>query len=219
MTLLTMPPTQRLKVALALIVCSLALLAALPGGAAAHKPIIEDRDASGYGHAIYVADPDVSWGLYGFLGTADDVDFYAFDVRDRQDLSTNILVPVKGVYRAFRPSYAIVGPGVMSRAPVPFEVPPGMGALVVDMPADSGQFYEPFGGVSYWQSPVNHTMLDRPGRYYVAVFDRGRAPGDYVLAIGDKESFGLCDLPGVLWTTLRIRFGVWDHSEIVSRGR
>jgi hypothetical protein len=196
------------------------LLAALfTGIASAHRPMIEDRDASGYDKAIYVPDPDISRAIYGFLDTKDNVDFYAFDVSGHLNLSTNILVPALDVYRGFRPSYAIIGPGINGTATVPFDVPPGMGTLVIDMPAASEPFYEPFGGINYWQSPLDHTLLDVPGRYYVAVFDRWHSRGDYVLAIGEKESFGLTDLPGVLWTTLRIRAGVWDHSRLVAGHR
>jgi hypothetical protein len=205
----------RLIVTAALALALLLLL--LPGSATAHKPIIEGRDIGGYGDAAYLPDPDVSWAIYGFVEREGDVDYCSFDVAGGLNLSTNVLVPVKGVYREFRPSYAIIGPGIDASDPVPFEVPAGMGALVVDMPADSGEFYEPFGGVSYWQSPRNYTVLSKPGRYYIAVFDRDRGRGDYVLAVGERESFGLLELPRVLWNTLRIRLGAWDHSARLSK--
>jgi hypothetical protein len=212
--------TGAVKVALPAAALALLLSAALFSCvASAHRPVLEEKDISGYDSAIYVPDPDVSRALYGFLESPGDVDYYAFDVRDSQNLSTNILVPALEVYRNFRPSYAILGPGVKGTVPVPFAVPQGMGVQVIDMPADSESFYEPFGGVRYWQSPVHYALLDRPGRYYVAVFDRGHARGDYVLAIGEKESFGLPDLPDVLCTTLRIRLGAWDHSKTVSGNR
>jgi hypothetical protein len=194
-------------------------VAVVPCAVLAHRPIIEDRDTSGYGDPIYVPDSAVSWARYGFLGSQDDVDYYAFDVTEPQDVSVSILVPVRYVYRDFRPSLAILGPGINSTMPVPFDVPRSTGAHVISMPADSETFYEPFGGVNYWRSPVSHIWLDRPGRYYVVVFDRMHARGDYVLAIGEKESFPLSDIPGILWTTLRIRACVWDHSKTVSGAR
>jgi hypothetical protein len=206
----------RITALLAAALAFLLFVALFSCAASAHRPVIEDRDASGYDNATYIRDPEISWALYGFLDSPDDVDFYAFDVKGCQNLSTNILVPAIDVYRDFRPSCAIVGPGINGTVSVPFDLPPGMGARIIDMPADSGRFYEPFGGINYWQSPVNYTWLVTPGRYYVAVFDRKQSRGDYVLAIGEKESFGLFDLPEVLWTTLRIRRGVWDHSSIVA---
>ena len=196
----------------------LVLLALLPGPAFAHKPVLEDRDAS-FASPINVPDPSVSWAFYGFLDTKDNVDYYYLDITEPLNLYTNILVPVEDVYQSFRPSYAIIGPGLNASDPGPFTVPVGSGSLAIDMPADCPQFYEPFGGINYWQSPANYTMLRQPGRYYLAVFDREGLRGDYVLAVGERESFGLFDLPWVLWNTIRIRLGFWDHGALVRAGR
>jgi hypothetical protein len=209
--------SRTITLAFAIILLSLLpALALLCCPAEAHKPIIEARDVTGYDDAIYVPDPGISWAIYGYLDSADDADYYAFDIRSPLNVSAGILVPVNDVYKDFRPSFAIVGPGNNGTAAPPFAVPPGIGVRIFDMPRDSGTFYEPFGGVEYWQSPTSHVWLDRPGRYYVVVFDRSHARGDYVLVIGERESFSLADLPGVLRDVLRIRSGALDHSKKVS---
>lgn len=187
------------------------------GHASAHKPLIEKTDTGGFADAVEIRDPAVSWAIYGFLENAGDVDYYYFDLEDGLNVYTDLLVPVSPVYEEFRPSYAIVGPGVPGNDTVPFEMTPGSSALVVDSPGGAREtFYEPFGGITYYKGIPKHTMLTVPGRYYVIVYDDRRMPGDYVLAVGEKESFRLRDLPGVIAAVFRIRTGAVDHSSIVS---
>jgi hypothetical protein len=188
--------------------------------ASAHKPILEEQDTRGYSDAIEVPDPAVSWAVYGFIEAPGDIDYYYFDLKDGLDLYTELLVPVNPVYEDFRPSYAIIGPGVSGNDTVPFEVQRNGSVLTVDSPAGTREtFHEPFTGISYYRGIRKHTMLTRPGRYYLAVFDGRRMQGDYVLAVGEKESFGISDLPGTIAAVVRIRSGALDHSNIVSRNR
>ena len=196
---------------------ALLLVVLASGAASAHKPILEERDTRGYGDAIEVPDPVVSWAIYGFIEAPGDIDYYYFDLKDGLNVYTELLVPVSPVYEDFRPSYAIIGPGVSGSDTVPFEAHREAGVLVVDSPAGTREtFHEPFTGISYYRGIRKHTLLTMPGRYYVAVFDGRQMQGDYVLAVGEKESFGIKDLPGVIAAVLRIRSGAVDHSSQVS---
>lgn len=196
---------------------ALLLVAMASGVASAHKPILEERDTRGYGDAIEVPDPVVSWAVYGFIEAPGDIDYYYFDLKDGLDLYTELLVPVNPVYEDFRPSYAIIGPGVSGNDTVPFVVQRGASVLAVDSPAGIREtFHEPFTGISYYRGIRKHTLLAGPGRYYLAVFDGRHMQGDYVLAVGERESFGITDLPGVIAAVVRIRSGAIDHSGKVS---
>ncbi|OPY27617.1 MAG: hypothetical protein A4E28_01952 [Methanocella sp. PtaU1.Bin125] len=198
-------------------VTALLLILLASGQASAHMPIIEKKDTAGFADAIHIRDPAVSWAIYGFLEKPGDADYYYFDLEDGLNVYTELLVPVSPVYEEFRPSYAIVGPGVPGNDAVPFETAPGSSALVVDSPGGAREtFYEPFGGITYYKGIPKHTMLTVPGRYYVVVYDDRLMRGDYVLAVGEKESFRLRDLPGVIAAVFRIRTGAVDHSSIVS---
>jgi hypothetical protein len=196
---------------------ALLLIALASGVASAHKPILEESDTRGYGDAIEVPDPVVSWAIYGFIEAPDDIDYYYFDLDEGLNVYTELLVPVSPVYEDFRPSYAIIGPGVSGSDTVPFEALREAGVLVVDSPAGAREtFHEPFTGISYYRGIRKHTMLTMPGRYYVAVFDGRQMQGDYVLAVGEKESFRIRDLPNVIAAVVRIRTGAVDHSDKVS---
>jgi len=196
---------------------ALVLVALASGVASAHKPIIEERDTGGYDDAIEVPDPVVSWAIYGFIEAPGDIDYYYFDLKEGLNVYTELLVPVSPVYEDFRPSYAIIGPGMSGSDTVPFEVHRESGVLVVDSPDGAREtFYEPFTGISYYRGIRKHTLLTLPGRYYLAVFDGRHMQGDYVLAVGEKESFGIKDVPGVIVAVVRIRSGAIDHSGKVS---
>lgn len=187
------------------------LLATSPGSA--HKPLFEAEDTSGYADAIEISDPEVSWAAYGYLDSAGDADYYYFDIEAPLNVYTELLVPEKKAYANFYPSYAIVGPGLAGKPDLPFEVPDGNGSLIIDSPSGNRDtFYEPFTGINYYRGVRKHTMLNEPGRYFVVVYDRSRNTGDYVLAVGEKESFGIGDIPGVIADVLKIRSGSIDHS-------
>lgn len=205
-------------ISLAAVVLGALLLAALASHAAiAHKPILEEQDTLDYADAIEVPDPAVSWAVYGFIEATGDRDYYYFDLKDNMSVYTELLVPASRVYEDFRPSYAIIGPGVMGRDAVPFDAGRDEGVLVVDSPGGAREtFHEPFTGITYYRGIRKHTPVSGPGRYYLVVFDPRGMRGDYVLAVGEKESFGVSDLPGVIAAVVRIRRGAFDHSHIVS---
>lgn len=194
----------------------LALSVALSKPVQAHKPIIEDRETHGFTDAILIPDPGISWAAYGFLKTHESTDYYYFDVHDAMDLYTEVLVPRNAVYANFHPSYAVVGPGIdIKPEMLPFDVPAGMGAIVVDGNNNAGVFHEPFTAITYYRGEQRHTHVT-PGRYYIVVFDKAHGRGDYVLAVGEKESFGLADMPGVIAAIIKIRSGGVDHSAQIS---
>ncbi|MCD1293474.1 hypothetical protein CUJ83_00490 [Methanocella sp. CWC-04] len=196
-------------------------IAAISFTVSAHKPIFEEKDTTGYGDAIRIPDPEISWAIYGFLDHSGDVDYYYFDAEDGFKLYTNLLVPKNDVYVNFRPSYAVVGPGISSRPEgLPFSIPDGMGALVIDdTSAERDIFYEPFTATTYYRGPKKYTSLSAAGRYYIVVFDKGNDRGDYVLAVGEKEVFGIDDIPGVISAILKIRSGGVDHSQQMAGGK
>lgn len=196
---------------------ALLLVALASGAASAHKPIIKERDTRGYSDAVGIPDPTVSWAVYGFIEAPGNVDYYYFDLKEGMNVYTELLVPANPVYEDFRPSYVIIGPGVSGSDAVPFEVHSGTGVLVVDSPAGAREiFHEPFTGISYYRGIRKHTPLTVPGRYYLAVFDSRHNQGDYVLAVGEKESFSVFDLPGIITAVIRIRAGAVDHSSSIT---
>jgi hypothetical protein len=81
---------------------------------------------------------------------------------------------------------------------LPFAIPPGMTAIVVDYNGQipSSEFYEPFTQTSYWErQEIVINSLPSFGTYYLVVFDRSlvQDQGKYTLAVGEIEDFSLLD--------------------------
>jgi hypothetical protein len=67
------------------------------------------------------------------------------------------------------------------------------------------QFYEPFGGKSYYQGPRFDETINITGTYYVYYWDPYQKGGDYVAVLGYKEQFPPLDFLRALINTPLIR--------------
>jgi hypothetical protein len=149
-----------------------------------------------------------SWIDTGGAGPATDVDAYAFSISEPTSVYVEAIVPVCPGYEDFRPSFALVGPGLPTApADLPFTVPNGYGAVVVDDPGEVPRetYFEPFGGKSYYQGPVLSRAVSTAGEYTVYYWDPQQSGGDYVAVLGDQEIWGLRDIIRALIVTPLIR--------------
>jgi hypothetical protein len=176
--------------------------------AAAHTPIFVERDITTPEQAWPVGDYAISWAFYGRVTPAGAPQYFAIDGRAGERLYATLEVPEIDGLQEFRPSLALIGPGLPA-----FDAPPGVtlptefGGVRVDdaRSAPRARFDEPYSRTSYYRGPVIDLPLPADGRYYVIVFDESGATGKYTLAIGTREVFGGGD-PN--WTQkLRTFFG------------
>lgn len=152
-----------------------------------------------------------SWLEQNETMVTDDIDVYTFQVRYpgiRVYLGT--VIPVcDGYYANFTPWFALVGPDLPDPGqPLPFDILEGYGAIVkqdVEPGENRTQFYEPFGGKYYYQGPEIDMNLNKTGTYYVYVWDPYETGGDYTLALGKYEFWGLLDIIRALIYTPLIR--------------
>lgn len=189
------------------------ILTAIPQ-AMAHNPIF-GQDNHNYATAVRIPDANISYAMYGYIDTPGEAQFYYVDISSPVSLMTQTNVPKNDAYVSFRPSYAIIGPGITAHDPVPFEVPAGNGTLLINAPRQEprSEFYEPFSGITYNMSAKTYTDIAVPGRYYIGIFDETHKKGDYVLATGELESFSIWDMPSVIWKVIQLRLGWLDHSK------
>jgi hypothetical protein len=190
-----------------------ARLALTASPAQAHVPYVEWRDYS-LSQPLRVANIEQSIAAYAWLevekGTSDDIDVYRFVVGEVPvEFYAEVLVPVCGAYAGFEPWFALVGPDLPEPGDeLPFELPPGYGALVVgreELPSPRPTFYEPFGAKRYYQGLTLEEPLTSPGTYYVLYWDpRGRG-GDYVAVLGRTEQFRFRDIVRAFYWTPKIR--------------
>ena len=180
----------------------------------AHVPFLENED---YSHARPFTPelPQQSIAVYAWLESRDDIDYYAFELKEKTPFFAEVLVPVFPQYAKFRPAFALIGKG-LPKAPASLPVRPreGYGALVfLDEEVEPRpQFYERFGGKSYYRGPKLDRTLE-PGRYALVYWDPQHRKGDYVAVIGKKEIWRAKDVARALRITPLIRRGKELHLE------
>lgn len=164
------------------------VLAWTASAAWAHKPFFGSGTAAVPQRALVVQDPDVSQVYYHEVTRAAPRLWISFDLREGQEVYLQIGVPVLQRLKDYRPSFALVGPG-LPRPYLPFRAPAGMGARVwgtgcVKRPR---VFHEPFTGTDSWILREARLKVAQAGRYYAVAFTPSGKPGKLWLAIGTQE--------------------------------
>lgn len=188
----------------------------------AHVPYLERRDFSMDTPFTVRKSITQSIAVYSWLETdwanpSTDIDVYSFTIKDKPlRIYIESIVPVcDGFYANFTPWFALVGPGLPPpNQTLPFDLPQGYGVIVKqDVPPGSPreEFYEPFGGKSYYQGPRFDETLYLWGTYYVYYWDPYQKGGDYVAVLGYKEQFPPLDIIRALINTPLIRRGYELH--------
>ena len=214
----------------------LLLAGGLAQAASAHVPFLEPGRSSDapavpgdpFPGAIAVPDASISRAVYGTLAFGEAFDAYKLTVSHAASTPVELLVPKAGRYRDFRPSFALVGPGVPQTGSTPGfigqrlrqaydgrQLPMGEApaVLVVNDPAQSPRptFYEPFSFTSYFKGGSTQVEL-RPGRsYYLVVFDPRHQTGAYALGIGEAEKFSAGDALRSIVAVARVKLGLYGQ--------
>ncbi len=184
--------------------------------AIAHVPYLERRDSTieepfQVRKSITQSIAVYSWLQTDWVNPSTDIDVYRFTIHDKPlRVYLEVIVPVcDGFYANFTPWFALVGPGLPPpNQTLPFDIPEGCGVIVkADAPPGSprDQFYEPFGGKSYYQGPRFDETINLTGTYTVYYWDPYQKGGDYVAVLGYKEQFPPIDFLRALINTPLIR--------------
>lgn len=172
---------------------SLVLLVFMTGMAFAHKPVFRSEQGTDPNSAIPFLEPDISQVLYRELTEGGQI-WTVFMAPDAFELYVQIGIPVLERQAKFRPSLAIVGPG-LPEPNVPFAVPEGLGVYRMDTQMNEARFFhEPFTGTDSWILATQTIQLPKKGRYYIVAFDARAEAGKLWIAVGTKEKFGFFDL-------------------------
>lgn len=161
------------------------------------EPFIEDPEAEwGDLDASWEVENDLAFnGLYGHLENETDIDAFALTFDEAVTaFSIRLIVPVCGShFEDFYPSVAVIGAGfdIPQDIELPFELPEGMGALVLtelDQPderpiMDGNGTYTRSDYFSLWHS----VDLPEAGAYTLAVWEPEGQVGAYVLATGREH--------------------------------
>ena len=182
--------------------------------ASAHVPMMETPETNSFNDALKILRPTYSYAIYGNLEKPGDIDYYTFEVKEPMKAHASLLVPFRPEYLDFYPVYAVIGPGLPSpQGKIPFDLPPGCGAIVISGTASEGRptFYEPFSRTRYYEGiPKFEQELKQPGIYYIVVWHPGNETGAYILGYGLAEKFTAQDWANTFKLLSSIRSGSWE---------
>ncbi len=179
----------------------------------AHKPLEVVDSNNNFSTAKEIPNHKISWAIYEEISGSNDVHYYKFAADEGERLYAQISIPRLERFSTFAPTIALVGSDLTAGdlesgysvqeyahniGDLPFAIPSGMEAIVVDYngPIPSSEFYEPFTQTSYWErQEIIINSLPSDGTYYLVVFDGSLAQdtGKYTLAVGEIEDFSLLD--------------------------
>ena len=162
---------------------------------AAHKPVSIGGTYPTFDRALWMEDIDVSQVVYADLTQADRALWLAFDADAGTRLDLSLGVPVIDRLAGYRPSLAVLGPG-LPLIELPFETPPDLGGVAFDT-SEGGEptyFHEPFTGTDSWILVEEAVDLPQSGTYYVIAWPAGDVADKLWVAIGLREQFGVRDI-------------------------
>ncbi|HOW73533.1 MAG TPA: hypothetical protein PKY77_23270 [Phycisphaerae bacterium] len=157
----------------------------------AHLPVFDDGTAVDADHALVISDIGLSQVVYHEVTDPAQPLWIAFDAGAGQELYFNPGVPAIDRLKDYRPTFALVGPGLPPTT-LPFAIPGGDGAEVYPTTdiADPTFFHEPFSGTDSWILFKKTVTLPQSGRYYLVGYVPSGQPGKFWVAIGKREEFG-----------------------------
>ncbi|MEP7200556.1 MAG: hypothetical protein ABI874_12115, partial [Chloroflexota bacterium] len=180
------------------LVFALCLLLLGSGVAFAHKPIfVEPRSNTTRETATPIADADVSWAVYAQLSEVGEVNYYTFTGKRGMEVEIAMSVPKIDSTRDFGVTVALLGKGFSRDNPrTPFALRDGEGFVSAPDSAHDEMkvFNEEFTGTVYWTRQTLRATLPADDTYTIAVYNERGQLGKYVLAIGEREEFGVQDL-------------------------
>jgi len=171
----------------------------------AHKPIWSDKPAVDANTAIALIDPNISQVVYKYLPAGPNQIWIYQKAQADFDLYVQIGVPVIDRLKDFKPFLAVIGLGLPDPK-LPFEIPAGYGAIVIDTNSTEPRFFhEPFTGTDSWILTSRTIRLPESGKFYIVAFDPVKAGGKLWISIGREEKFGLADFLNIFQTIKLVR--------------
>jgi hypothetical protein len=171
--------------------------AVLPGYC--HRPLDIFGNHPNPEQALLVGDIDVSQVAYEELTEAEPSLWMKVELSVPATLDLSLGVPVIDRLTSYRPSLAVIGPG-LSEVSLPSSLRASMSAadggvvLATQYVSVPEEFHEPFTGTDSWILGKWSVDLPMAGRYYVVAYDPSGEIGKLWVAIGEKEAFSASDI-------------------------
>ena len=163
--------------------------------ASAHKPTFGEGRYGAPDRAYAVEDIDHSIVVYQEITCDERQLWLRFSAPEAgKGLFVQLGVPTIDRLERYRPTLAVIAPGLPSpQRQLLFAIPAGMGVEVLS--AETARaFHEPFTGTDSWILVERTLTLSSAGSGYIVAWDPDARPGKLWVAVGKKEAFGLADL-------------------------
>ncbi len=161
----------------------------------AHQPYCEFADTTAAAPWL-VPDPRISYAFFGNVYPADDIDYFSFEAEAGQSILISLSIPAsdKDDRDIYTPMMAVLGPSLPRELPAELPggllIPQGHGAQLVPLGDAPAWFYEPFGGVHFWNWDNFYFQAPQDAIYTVALWHPESEAGRYSFVIGESEVFG-----------------------------
>jgi hypothetical protein len=169
----------------------LLLALALSLSAQAHKPAFSG-DYDSPDEAWVVRDPEISIVLYQEITCELPVVWLTLEGEADFPLYIQLGVPVIDRLADYRPSVALVAPGLPEpETDLPFDLPDGSGIMVFDTDdvEEPDDFYEPFTQTESWVWVEETVELPETGTAWLVAWHPGNQTGKLWVATGTVEDF------------------------------
>ncbi|MFW6304813.1 MAG: hypothetical protein ACOC1V_03445 [Candidatus Saliniplasma sp.] len=175
----------------------------------AHVPIVTDGNDS-LEDAAHVHDPTKSWAIYSELPHK-TIHYYEMEFQEGDKLRAVLYLPDRS---DFVPDLVIMGPGMDGDGELNerVEVPEDYGYIIEKGDLDEAE-YEPFTPASYYYIAEYDWEVDVEGTYYIAVYDVDGEHGNYGLAVGAEERYGILEWINVPLDIVKIR--MWEGQNLL----
>ena len=162
-----------------------------------HKLITHDDSHRSFDTALVIPDHKISWAIYENL-EADGAKFYSFEAKGGDSFYASIVIPKIQGLEEYSPtmilmdSRSIQNNGGSDANQISSE------KFLYEGSFPGGEFYEPFGQVTYWERQEVELTIPSDGQYYIVVVDEKTQSGKYSLAVGTIEDFSGSDFVTIL---------------------
>lgn len=169
------------------------LIAAFSTPAWAHRPVFDDGTHVDAASALLIEEPNVSQVVYHEV-TPDAARLWlTFDASEGDNIYLQLGVPAIDNLEDYRPVLVLLGPG-LPNIDLPFEVPRGLGGVLLESVDNPEFFDEPFTGTQSWILRESDRLAPENGQYYIVAYDPEGGAGKLWVAIGRAEQFGFEDI-------------------------
>jgi hypothetical protein len=197
--------------AVGVVVVAAAMAAAFALPAASHAPAFSVGVGSMAQPVMVPGGEDLSWAVSQRI-PAEGAAVFGRHLSPGTPLVAGLVLPASDRAEGFRPSLAIIGPGLpppdaSANATLPVAVPEGLGVRVAQ--EWSGRGWEGFTEIPILEGPDVRGVVVQGGLFRYVVWDPRGQGGEVWFAIGQEEAFGPFDLHRFAAAYLEMRLRFW----------